>query len=173
MADSKLSTGQVLSRSFDVTTDTLKVSGSLTTPTGQDTMANSAPVVIASDQTAVPVSAASLPLPTGAATSANQATANGKLTDIEIWLNDIDGYVSATMDVPNSQITSQRYKTIVDEASASITYVGRALPATLTSAASWQISKFELTGNVLEEQTADGDLAFDNIWDNRAALSYS
>jgi hypothetical protein len=41
---------------------------------GQTTMANSEPVVIASDQSAVPVSAASLPLPTGAATAALQST---------------------------------------------------------------------------------------------------
>lgn len=41
-------------------------------PNGQATSANSAPVVIASDQSAVPVSAASLPLPTGAATAAKQ-----------------------------------------------------------------------------------------------------
>jgi hypothetical protein len=43
-------------------------------PNGQATMANSEPVVIASDQSAVPVSATSLPLPTGAATEATLAT---------------------------------------------------------------------------------------------------
>lgn len=41
---------------------------------GQTTMAASMPVVIASNQTAVPISAASLPLPTGAATEATLAT---------------------------------------------------------------------------------------------------
>ena len=39
---------------------------------GQATSANSLPVVVASDQSAVSVSAASLPLPSGAATAANQ-----------------------------------------------------------------------------------------------------
>jgi hypothetical protein len=39
---------------------------------GQKTAAASVPVVVASDQAAVPVSASSLPLPTGAATSAKQ-----------------------------------------------------------------------------------------------------
>lgn len=39
---------------------------------GQTTMANSLPVAIASNQSAVPISAASLPLPTGAATAAGQ-----------------------------------------------------------------------------------------------------
>ncbi len=44
------------------------------TPTlGQKTMANSSPVVIASDQSAVPISAAALPLPSGAATEASLA----------------------------------------------------------------------------------------------------
>lgn len=41
---------------------------------GQQTMANSVPVVVASDQTAIPVSLSSTPLPTGAATAANQST---------------------------------------------------------------------------------------------------
>ncbi len=41
---------------------------------GQQTMANSISVAIASNQSAVPVSAASLPLPTGAATLAEQQT---------------------------------------------------------------------------------------------------
>lgn len=41
-------------------------------PNGQATMANSAPVVVASDQSAIPISAASLPLPSGAATAAKQ-----------------------------------------------------------------------------------------------------
>ena len=41
---------------------------------GQKTMAASTPIVIASDQSAVPISAASLPLPTGAATEATLAT---------------------------------------------------------------------------------------------------
>jgi len=51
-------------------------------PNGQATMANSEPVVIASDQSAVPVSAASLPLPSGAATSAKQDTGNTSLATI-------------------------------------------------------------------------------------------
>lgn len=45
---------------------------------GQKTMAGSSPVVIASDQSAIPMSLASSPLPTGAATSANQTNATQK-----------------------------------------------------------------------------------------------
>lgn len=50
---------------------------------GQKTMAGSQPVTIASDQSAVPISAASLPLPTGAATAALQTTGNTSLASID------------------------------------------------------------------------------------------
>lgn len=49
---------------------------------GAATIAASMPVNIASDQI-VPISASSLPLPTGAATAANQATTNASLTSID------------------------------------------------------------------------------------------
>lgn len=47
---------------------------------GQKTEASSIPVVVASDQSTLPVSAASLPLPTGAATSALQSSVQGSAT---------------------------------------------------------------------------------------------
>lgn len=49
---------------------------------GQKTSSASIPVVIASDQSTLPVSAASLPLPAGAATSANQVTQETTLSSI-------------------------------------------------------------------------------------------
>lgn len=49
---------------------------------GQALMAASSPVVIASNQSAVPVSIASVPLPTGAATAALQTTGNTSLATI-------------------------------------------------------------------------------------------
>jgi hypothetical protein len=58
-------------------------------------MANSEPVVIASDQSAVPVSAASLPLPTGAATAANQSTIIGHVDGIEGILTTMDADTGA------------------------------------------------------------------------------
>lgn len=50
---------------------------------GQKLMTGSAPVVIASDQSTLPVSAASLPLPTGASTSALQTSGNTSLSSID------------------------------------------------------------------------------------------
>ena len=51
-------------------------------PNGQATGANSTPVVIASDQTTIPVSTASLPLPTGASTEATLSALNTKVTAV-------------------------------------------------------------------------------------------
>ena len=58
---------------------TLNSINSKTPALGQAVMASSSPVVIASNQSAVPVSAASLPLPTGAATETTLAAINTKL----------------------------------------------------------------------------------------------
>lgn len=60
----------------------------------------------------------------------------------------------------------------VDQASDTIIYIGRALPTALTSEASWRISRVD-TSVSLETLFADGNGNYDNIWDNRASLSYS
>lgn len=63
--------------------------GSTAPTVGSKASANSIPVVIASDQSVVAISAASLPLPTGAAT---QATLSAVLTDLDsISLTQTDG----------------------------------------------------------------------------------
>lgn len=77
-------------------------------PNGQATMANSEPVVLASDQSAVPVSAASLPLPSGAATSAAQATLE---TDVEA-INTRLGEVQAS---PTANTVLDRLKALLTE----------------------------------------------------------
>lgn len=56
---------------------------------GQKAMAASLPVVIASDQSTLAVSAASLPLPAGASTSALQTSGNSSLTSIDGKLNSL------------------------------------------------------------------------------------
>lgn len=53
-------------------------------------------------------------------------------------------------------------------------YIGLASPGTATSASSWQIRKLTYTGtNVTQVDFADGNLDFDNVWDDRTGLSYS
>lgn len=62
---------------------------------GQAVMTASVPVVIASNQSAVPVSASTLPLPSGAATSALQTTGNTSLSSISGDTSSIAGYTQA------------------------------------------------------------------------------
>jgi hypothetical protein len=72
-------------------------------PNGQATMANSQPVVLASDQSAVPVSAASLPLPAGAATSANQTAL---LTELQLKADLTETQPVSLASVPSHAVTN-------------------------------------------------------------------
>lgn len=64
------------------------------------------------------------------------------------------------------------YNTRLDRPSATLTYVGKALPGATGSAASWKIFRVD-TSSGLVITHADGNANFDNVWDNRASLSYS
>lgn len=125
------------------------MSAKLPATLGQKTMANALAVSLASDQSSIPVA----------------ATLAAETTKVIGTIN-----ISAAQSVIANP---SDYKSIIDEASGTVTYVGRAVGGTATSAASWQVSKYTLTGAVLAQTTADGDFLFNNIWDNRAALSYS
>jgi hypothetical protein len=61
----------------------------------------------------------------------------------------------------------------IDDASSTITYVGEAAFGQSESNAAWRIKKLETVGSVLKITWADGNDSFDNIWDNRATISYS
>jgi hypothetical protein len=66
------------------------------------------------------------------------------------------------------------YLTKIDDAGGGITYIGKALPGTETSAASWQIQRIDETQDPdIEITFADGTNTFVNIWDDRAAYTYS
>jgi hypothetical protein len=85
-----------------------------------------------------------------------------------------DGSINVEVsNFPVSQdVTLPTYATRVDEASASITYVGKAAAGTANSSAAWQISRMSVSGSVTSIEYADSNTNFDNVWDNRASLSY-
>lgn len=64
------------------------------------------------------------------------------------------------------------YITRLDEASATITYVGIAPPGSASSGALWSIKRLDSTSGLVVLYAA-GSAAFNQIWDNRAALAYS
>lgn len=79
--------------------------------------------------------------------------------------------------------TGQGYKligivnetTLIDEPDANTTYIGKVKfgSSTATSSAIWSIKRVTISGAVTTINFADGDTNYDNIWDNRASLSYS
>ena len=73
--------------------------------------------------------------------------------------------VSYTPDAPSTI-------TLLDD-QGTTQYVGKAAPRSSTAAPVWQISRIQTSGSVLSVMYADGDMAFNNVWDNRASLDYS
>lgn len=70
-------------------------------------------------------------------------------------------------------VEEAKYTSYTDDASATVSYYGWASPGIATSTAAWRIMKKTVAGTVTSYTWADGDLNFDNIWNNRASLSYS
>lgn len=61
----------------------------------------------------------------------------------------------------------------LDEASSTVTYVGEAVEGSADSGALWRIKRMSASGTVTTISWADGNSNFDNIWDNRASLTYT
>jgi hypothetical protein len=57
----------------------------------------------------------------------------------------------------------------VDQASSTIIYLGEGLFGALTSEAKWKIKKIDLSSGVAITSASE---SFDQIWDNRASLTY-
>jgi hypothetical protein len=64
--------------------------------------------------------------------------------------------------------------TRLDIASSTLYYIGVALVGATPASATWQVRRltFDGSGGVVIEW-ADGNTSYDNVWDNRASLSYS
>jgi hypothetical protein len=61
----------------------------------------------------------------------------------------------------------------IDEYSATVTYVGKAATGSAEGSAVWQIQRLTESSGDLTVEWADGNDSFDNVWTNRASLSYS
>lgn len=69
-------------------------------------------------------------------------------------------------------ITGKRV-TAIDEVNANLTYIGFAKLGTATSDGFWQIFRIQKIGSQTLIQYADGNTRYDNVWDNRASLTYT
>lgn len=59
----------------------------------------------------------------------------------------------------------------LDEVSSTLFYVGEASIAASTSSPMWRIRKIDTTTGV-DVRWADGNSYYDNVWDDRASLTY-
>jgi hypothetical protein len=62
---------------------------------------------------------------------------------------------------------------LIDANADGNTYYGSAPAGSATSAAVWQVERQSVSGTVTTYAYADGDTNFNNIWDNRTALTYT
>ena len=68
--------------------------------------------------------------------------------------------------------TDNLLTTRIDSASGT-TYVGDAQPGSSSASAVWRIHRIVAAGSAVDILWSDGNTRFDNIWNNRASLSYS
>jgi hypothetical protein len=131
----------------------------------------------------IAVTAAALPLPSGAATAALQLPNNHQVTvsnaSIAVTAASLPLPTGAASEVELAKITSntssselyQRPKALRYDEGATYTYIGEAVAGTAEAASSWRIKRLTNADNTII--WADGNINFDNIWANRASLSYS
>lgn len=81
------------------------------------------------------------------------------------------------MTQPGSSSASANYITKIDDTTTTdAIYIGKAAltgSAVATSSASWQIKRIDTSTLAMDKKWADGNDSFDNVWDDRASLTYN
>ena len=153
-------------------TDAAKVGGAAISTGAGASGAGTQRVILASDSptgltdaqlraTAVPVSAASLPLPTGAATSANQTTGNGSLSSIDGKLNSL-GQKAMSASVPVVIASNQSAITVTSALTTSATVTKSSVTA-ITSSLQLVAADATRTGVECTALCTNTDFVFLNI----------
>ena len=105
----------------------------------------------------------------GASSSATVTDVAGKKS-LDVNVTEI------TLDAANDsiEIRNKAMSLLVDKTTtASITYIGEAAPGTSESSATWRIFILDNSTSITKKKWADGNGNFDNIWSNRASLTYA
>jgi hypothetical protein len=96
------------------------------------------------------------------------------------WVRQTNGAITVNQGAPgaawNTEVAGETlYTSTFDyDVNGNLIYSGKAAIGSGKDAAAWQIRKLIYVDSVLTDiQYADGDQLFNNIWNNRAALSYS
>lgn len=98
---------------------------------------------------------------------------------VAIWADPITKrlLVNATVSGTVTTTSNPSYDTKIDDTTTSnMIYIGNAQltgSAVPTSSAVWQIKRLDTSTLALDKKWADGNDSFDNVWDNRASLTYN
>lgn len=116
------------------------------------------------------------------ATENTLLVAEGRLLDIVNAVANTDANMAdvatrmslfmANTDGSSVYATPAPFAVRVDEASPTVTYAGFAAVGTATADPLWRIKKITDSSGDVTVEWADGDANFNNIWDNRASLTY-
>ena len=68
--------------------------------------------------------------------------------------------------------TKPQLRKEIDTTDGSVIYTGLAIMSSTTDEAVWQIKRTTISGSSIKDEWADGDINFDNIFDNRGSLTY-
>ena len=84
-----------------------------------------------------------------------------------------DDIATLSTSAGHAQVTSVVPLTaIYDDSNDPIAYLGHAEPGASTASAVWRVKRIDTSSGVTTAW-ADGNANFDNVWNNRASLSYS
>lgn len=101
---------------------------------------------------------------------ANQVT--GTIVGNKLLLDVMASVILSALE-DSIETRSMAMKIAVDEASATVTYVGEASTGAALSAALWRIKRITVSGTVTIIEWANGNGNFTNVWNNRVSLTYS
>lgn len=87
----------------------------------------------------------------------------GRLGDLALQLKEIKG---------QGEDLAKLEPVYVDESNPGVIYKGWSNTLASGAAAAWAIQKISRANDIITNEWADGNQFYDNIWDNRLALSY-
>lgn len=94
----------------------------------------------------------------------------GGIVDVKV---NPSGALTVEATISGSVATQEnQFATRLDDTNSPILYIGKSIAGSSTSSAVWQIAKLDTTSGLVKTW-ADGDVNFNNIWDNRTSLTYN
>ena len=108
-----------------------------------------------------------------------------KITDVNgnmVALQDVAGIISVpvkvtdiVIDKSGDSIATEAFEQSkrIDEVSTTLTYFGSAAVGSSEGSAVWKIKRLSISGAITSVAYADGNINYDNIWANRASLTYT